>query len=306
MRLFIDDTAGIGVLEMRAKARRLKSEHGLNLLIVDYIQLMTGRGRFENRTLELGVDLAVAQGAGQGAERPDRRAVAVEPRARGALGPSPAALRSSRIRRAGTGCRPGRPDLSRRCLQQGSQQPRRRHGGADPRQAAQRSDRRRAAGVPPRADALREPGAGGGSPGTACTGRDGPQHGARTSNSERRCSTTSRAIRAHLRAIETARRHAARHHRRRQGQRLRPGAERVALALEQAGAAMLACADIEEGVVLRRAGVRVPILVFGALSVSDLDGVFELRADADDLEPVGGAGGAGRGARRAARPSAIT
>ncbi len=53
------------------------------------------------------------------------------------------------------------------------------------------------------------------------------------------------------------------------------GSERVALALEQAGAAMLACADIEEGVVLRRAGVRVPILVFGALSVSDLDGVFE-------------------------------
>jgi alanine racemase len=53
------------------------------------------------------------------------------------------------------------------------------------------------------------------------------------------------------------------------------GAERVALALEQAGAAMLACADIEEGVVLRRAGVHVPILVFGALSVSDLDGLFE-------------------------------
>ena len=53
MRLFIDDTAGIGVLEMRAKARRLQSEHGLNLIVVDYIQLMTGRGRFENRTLEL-------------------------------------------------------------------------------------------------------------------------------------------------------------------------------------------------------------------------------------------------------------
>ena len=53
------------------------------------------------------------------------------------------------------------------------------------------------------------------------------------------------------------------------------GAERVALALEQAGAAMLACADIEEGVVLRRSGVGVPILVFGALSVSDLDGVFD-------------------------------
>jgi len=53
MRLFIDDTANIGVLEMRAKARRLQSEHKLSLLVVDYIQLMSGRGRFENRTLEL-------------------------------------------------------------------------------------------------------------------------------------------------------------------------------------------------------------------------------------------------------------
>jgi replicative DNA helicase len=53
MQLFIDDTAGIGVMEMRAKARRLQAEHGLSLLVVDYIQLMSGRGRFENRTLEL-------------------------------------------------------------------------------------------------------------------------------------------------------------------------------------------------------------------------------------------------------------
>ena len=53
MKLFIDDSASIGVLEMRAKSRRLQSEHGLNLLVVDYIQLMSGRGRFENRTLEL-------------------------------------------------------------------------------------------------------------------------------------------------------------------------------------------------------------------------------------------------------------
>ena len=53
MKLYIDDTANIGVLEMRAKSRRLQSEHGLNLIVVDYIQLMSGRGRFENRTLEL-------------------------------------------------------------------------------------------------------------------------------------------------------------------------------------------------------------------------------------------------------------
>src|SRR6187401_1920126 len=53
------------------------------------------------------------------------------------------------------------------------------------------------------------------------------------------------------------------------------GASEVGLALERAGAAMLACADIEEGIVLRRAGVRIPILVFGALGISDLDGVFQ-------------------------------
>jgi replicative DNA helicase len=52
-RVFIDDTASIGVLEMRAKARRLQAEHGLHLLIIDYIQLMQGRGRFESRQQEL-------------------------------------------------------------------------------------------------------------------------------------------------------------------------------------------------------------------------------------------------------------
>jgi alanine racemase len=53
------------------------------------------------------------------------------------------------------------------------------------------------------------------------------------------------------------------------------GARRVAATLEAAGATMLAVADIEEGVELRQAGVRAPILIFGALSVSDLDGVFD-------------------------------
>jgi alanine racemase len=53
------------------------------------------------------------------------------------------------------------------------------------------------------------------------------------------------------------------------------GAAPVAKALEAAGAAMFACADLEEGVALRQAGVERPILVFGALSVSDLSYVFE-------------------------------
>src|SRR3990167_6140447 len=51
--IFIDDTPGLSITEMRAKARRLKSEHGLGLLVVDYLQLMSGRGRFDNRTQEI-------------------------------------------------------------------------------------------------------------------------------------------------------------------------------------------------------------------------------------------------------------
>jgi replicative DNA helicase len=52
-KIFLDDTPGIGVLEMRAKTRRLKAEHGLDLLIVDYMQLMQGRGRIESRQQEV-------------------------------------------------------------------------------------------------------------------------------------------------------------------------------------------------------------------------------------------------------------
>jgi replicative DNA helicase len=52
-RVFIDDTASIGVLEMRAKCRRLKAEHGLDMIIIDYLQLMQGRGRFESRQQEV-------------------------------------------------------------------------------------------------------------------------------------------------------------------------------------------------------------------------------------------------------------
>ncbi|HXH29131.1 MAG TPA: replicative DNA helicase [Candidatus Polarisedimenticolia bacterium] len=51
--LFLDDTAGTTVLEMRAKSRRLKLEQGLDLLIVDYLQLMRSRTRFENRNQEI-------------------------------------------------------------------------------------------------------------------------------------------------------------------------------------------------------------------------------------------------------------
>ena len=51
--VFIDDTPGIGVMEMRAKARRLTRERGLDMLIVDYLQLMRGRERYESRQQEI-------------------------------------------------------------------------------------------------------------------------------------------------------------------------------------------------------------------------------------------------------------
>ncbi len=51
--IYIDDTPAISVLEMRAKVRRLASQHEIGLIIVDYLQLMQGRGRIENRTQEI-------------------------------------------------------------------------------------------------------------------------------------------------------------------------------------------------------------------------------------------------------------
>lgn len=50
--IYIDDTPGISIAEMRSKARRLKSEHGLDLIIVDYLQLMQGRNA-ESRQQEI-------------------------------------------------------------------------------------------------------------------------------------------------------------------------------------------------------------------------------------------------------------
>jgi len=55
-RIFIDDTPGISIVEMRSKGRRLMAEHGLDLLVVDYLQLMTTGGssrRHENRQQEI-------------------------------------------------------------------------------------------------------------------------------------------------------------------------------------------------------------------------------------------------------------
>jgi replicative DNA helicase len=52
-RLFIDDTAGLSPSELRARTRRLKREHGLGLIVVDYLQLMQVPGNRENRATEI-------------------------------------------------------------------------------------------------------------------------------------------------------------------------------------------------------------------------------------------------------------
>jgi replicative DNA helicase len=51
--LLIEDTPALSIMQIRAKARRLKMEKGLDLVIVDYLQLVSGQGRFENRTQEV-------------------------------------------------------------------------------------------------------------------------------------------------------------------------------------------------------------------------------------------------------------
>ena len=51
--VYVDDTPFQGMVEMRSKARRLSLEHGLDLLVVDYLQLIQGRGRGDNRVQEI-------------------------------------------------------------------------------------------------------------------------------------------------------------------------------------------------------------------------------------------------------------
>jgi replicative DNA helicase len=51
--IYIEDTPGISIMELRSKARRLQAQHGCDLIIIDYLQLMSGKGK-ENRVQEVG------------------------------------------------------------------------------------------------------------------------------------------------------------------------------------------------------------------------------------------------------------
>ncbi len=54
LKIYVDDTPFQSIMEMRSKSRRLFMEHGLDLLVVDYLQLIQGRARGENRVQEMG------------------------------------------------------------------------------------------------------------------------------------------------------------------------------------------------------------------------------------------------------------
>jgi replicative DNA helicase len=68
--IFIDDASDISVLEMRAKCRRLKSEHGLGLVVIDYLQLISSHGKQENRNQEISVIARTLKGMARELEVP--------------------------------------------------------------------------------------------------------------------------------------------------------------------------------------------------------------------------------------------
>lgn len=52
-RIYIDDSASLSLLELQTKARRIKKEHGLDMIVIDYLQLLTGDRRYDNRVQEI-------------------------------------------------------------------------------------------------------------------------------------------------------------------------------------------------------------------------------------------------------------
>ena len=111
--VYIDDTPALTPTDLRARARRLAREHGLSLIVIDYLQLMKGSSSSEREPRDRDFrDLALAEGAGQGARRADHRALAAEPRARAAPGQAPGHVRPSRVRDRGHPRRPGRRDTA--------------------------------------------------------------------------------------------------------------------------------------------------------------------------------------------------
>jgi replicative DNA helicase len=84
--VFVDDTPSISALQMRTKARRLHAEHGLDLIIVDYLQLMRGDTRAENRVQEMNLPLVAVSQLSRAVEaRKDHRPILSDLRESGSI-----------------------------------------------------------------------------------------------------------------------------------------------------------------------------------------------------------------------------
>jgi len=126
--LWVDDSSDVGLLEIRAKARRLHSqcEGGLGLIIIDYLQLMRTDSRYDSRVTAVG---ELSRGTSD-------RSLPAEPRGGDATGQETAALGPAREREPRAGLRPRDVHLPRRVLRRRLRAPRR--GRPDHRQAPQR------------------------------------------------------------------------------------------------------------------------------------------------------------------------
>ena len=105
--IYFDDSPIMNVLQIRGKARRLKAEHGLNLVIIDYLQLVTGHGKIENRTQEISQIARSLKALARELKVPVIACSQLSRAVEAALAPPPHALRPPRIRghRAGRGRR---------------------------------------------------------------------------------------------------------------------------------------------------------------------------------------------------------
>ena len=157
--IFIDDSGALTPTEVRARARRLKREHGLGLIVVDYLQLMQVTGTVENRATEISeisrslkalakeLDvpvIALSQLNRSVEQRQDKRPVMSDLR---------------EIGRDRAGCRSDPVHLSRRGLR--ARHAAQGHRGHHHREAAQRPRRRLSPDVPRRVHEVREPRGGG-------------------------------------------------------------------------------------------------------------------------------------------------
>ena len=138
--IYIDDTPGISVLEARAKARRLQREYGIGMVVIDYLQLMSGaHSGAEPRAGDFAY-LARSQGHGQRIRRAGLGLVAVVARRRKPHGPPAPAIGPAGVGQLGAGRRCGDVHLSPgdvRAQVPGWRKPR-RHCPDHHRQAAQR------------------------------------------------------------------------------------------------------------------------------------------------------------------------